>query len=284
MTYAIIDIGSNSVRLMLWAGGKTLYKKVKTTRLGEGIDGCGRLSSAAIGRTVQAVCAFAEEGRAAGAEVLAFATAAVRSAENGHVFCAQVKESCALSVDVISGEDEARLAVLGALGTEDGGIIDIGGGSTEICLERGGNEIFSRSLNVGAVRLHDSCGEDIAKLTQRIEREIAPLPNHTYGKIYAVGGTASTLASLKHGLTEYNSEVLQNTSLTLPWVKGETQRLFSLSVAERKGLKGMDSARADILPGASLLLQKIMEKMDLYEVKFSDRDNLEGYAALRGLQ
>ncbi len=279
---AVIDIGSNSVRLMLWAGGKTLYKKIQTTRLGRGLEGGGVLLPDAIERTAIAVRDFAEEGRAAGAAVMAFATAAVRTASNGAAFCEKVKALCGIVVDVVSGQDEARLAVLGALGNRDGGIVDIGGASTEICLVKGGKAIFSRSLDVGAVRLFDACGEDMEKILTRVEGEIACLPRAEGSPVYAVGGTAATLAGLKLQLTHYDPERLQDTILRRDQVGKTAQRLFSLPLEERKKLKGMDPSRADILGGAAVLLEKIMEKMDLAEVRFSDRDNLEGYLALKG--
>ncbi len=284
MKYAIIDIGSNSVRLMLWADGKTLYKKVKTTRLGEGLDATGKISPLSAERTVQAIDEFVAEGREAGAKIFAFATAAVRSAENGAEFRNLVQRRTGIDIDVVSGKDEARLAILGALGDLDGGILDIGGASTEISLVEGGKTNFSRSFNVGAVRLHDSCGEDIKALSSRIEAELISLPRATGKRVYAVGGTASTLACLKHELNVYDPAVLQDTPLGIRWVGDMAKLLFSLSLEERKGLRGMDPARADILAGATLLLQKIMEKMGLDEVRFSDRDNLEGYLALMELK
>ncbi len=284
MTFAIIDIGSNSVRLMLWADGKTLYKKVRTTRLGEGLGIHGSLSEEVIRRTAEAVCEFASEGKEHGAEVMAFATAAVRSAENGTTFCSVVKDLCGIEVDVVSGQSEARLAVLGALGEKDGGIIDIGGASTEICLIDGGKAIFSRSFDIGAVRLYDSCGENLNKLNILIFETLQDLPCASGKTVYAVGGTASTLACIHSGLMEYDANVLQDTVLTRNCVREIADRLFSLSVAERMRVKGMDPNRADILPAAALLLFKIMETMDLREVRFSDRDNLEGYLALKGLE
>lgn len=283
MNCAVIDIGSNSVRLMLWADGKTLYKKILTTRLGRGLEGKGVLSPDAMERTALAVRDLAEEGRKAGAKVMAFATAAVRTASNGGEFCEKVKALCGVGVDVVSGQDEARLAVLGALGDRDGGIVDIGGASTEICLVKSGKTIFSRSLDVGAVRLFDACGEDMEKILTRVEGEISCLPRAEGGLFYAVGGTAATLAGLKLQLTRYAPERLQDALLGREWVAETARKLFSIPLEERRKLKGMDPSRADILGGAAVLLEKIMEKMDLAEVRFSDRDNLEGYLALKGL-
>ena len=116
MKYCVIDVGSNSVRLMTWADGTTLYKKVCTTRLGEGVAFEPVLREDAMDRTARAIAAFAEEGRAEGAFPHAFATAAVRSAKNGEEFCARVKNLCGVELDVVPGEEEAELALLGALG------------------------------------------------------------------------------------------------------------------------------------------------------------------------
>lgn len=137
MKYAVIDIGSNSVRLLLWADGSALYKKKSTTRLGEGLSLTGSLSQAAMQRSAEAVCRFAEEGRAAGARVLAFATAAVRRASNGAEFVARVLDACGVRIDVLSGEREAEAGLAGALRGEDGAVIDIGGASTEVIVQRG---------------------------------------------------------------------------------------------------------------------------------------------------
>ena len=282
---AIIDIGSNSVRLMLWTDGKSLFKKIFTTRLGSGLANGPLLSIEAIERTAEAVRIFSEEGRARGASVHAFATAAVRRAENGSVFCERVKALCGLDVDVVSGIEEATLGLAGALAGADGGMIDIGGASTEIAVQRDGKEIFSVSLDIGAVRLHDACGDSRECYEKQIGTTLLSLKGvPKESKFYAVGGTASTLASLKLGLSEYDASAIQNLPLSLQSIKELTDKLFSLSTAERKGLAGMDIARADILPGGALLLQKIMEKLGLDCIFASDRDNLEGYVALRGLR
>ena len=254
---AIIDIGSNSVRLMLWADGKSLYKRVNTTRLGSGLALTGSLNEEAAERTARAVKEYAEEGAAKGASVHIFATAAVRDSENGEKFCRRVKALCGLDVDVVSGEEEARLGLMGALSCGDGGIVDIGGASTEICLSQGGKPVYSLSLPIGAVRLYDTCGEDREKLLTEIGAKLAFSGKIVpAGKTYAIGGTGSTLASVMLGLERYDGQKIQ----------------------------GMDERRADIIAGGALLLEQIMKKMSLAEVFASDRDNLEGYAALRGLK
>lgn len=284
MKIAVIDIGSNSVRLMMWAGGKTLYKRLATTRLGEGLAYRPLLKDEAIERSARATASFYDAAIREGAKaVYAFATAAVRSAENGGVFCARVNELCGLTVDVVSGKEEADLALFGVLGEDDGGIIDIGGASTEICYRIGGEKTFSTSLNAGAVRLFDACGDDAVKLREAVSRCLSVLPAVKTAKTYAVGGTATALAALKLELEEYDADKIQDCPLSLAETESLAEKLLSLSAERRRNLAGIDARRADIIAGGALLLCETMKKLGLCEVFVSDRDNLEGYLAVRGL-
>ncbi len=280
MSYAIIDIGSNSVRLMLWADGKTLYKRLETTRLGASLQRTNRLSDEAMAATVRAVCSFCAEGRAAGAEVFAFATAAVRTASNGGALCRAIEETCGLRVDVVSGMLEAALGAAGALAGSDGGIIDIGGASTEVLFRSAGETNFSVSLNVGAVRLYESCRDQINLLDEKIDEALFALdgcvPN---GTVYAIGGTASTLACIERG-AQYSSE-MSGTRLTVGYVHKIASDMLDMTAEERKKISGMEEKRADIIAGGTYLLAKIMEKLGLDAVVFSDADNLEGYLRMK---
>ncbi len=281
---AVIDIGSNSVRLGLWADGKTLYKRILTTRLGEGLSRAPLLLTEAMRRTADAVVFFLGEAQKAGADrVFVFATAAVRSTENGEEFCRLVKERCGLSVDVISGEEEALLAASGALGNGDGAVIDVGGASTEVLLRKDGNVVFAKSCKVGAVLLKDACGEDKDKLKAFIAERTEDLIAFRAPVTYAVGGTATTLASLKLGLTEYDGEKVQGCRLTLNEVYEAAERLFALSVEARQALLRTDAKRADIIAGGAYLLARTAEKTGAREIIVSDRDNLEGYLFVRGI-
>ena len=278
MKKAIIDIGSNSVRLMLWADGTTLYKKISTTRLGEGIAHTATLKEEAIARTAEAVRLFFEEGLSAGAEVHAFATAAVRSAKNGADFCARVKSLTGIDIDIVSGNREADLALIGALGKDDGAIIDIGGASTEVCLRTHGIKTFSKSLDIGAVRLLDLCGGNPETIIKVVEKAVAPLKGvRPTGKVVAVGGTATTLASLKLKLKEYSAAAVQDLPLTLSEVRKTAETLSKMTTEERSQLPGMDPHRADVIAGAAYLLAAVMEELNVQKIEVSDRDNLEGY-------
>ena len=283
--FAVIDVGSNSVRLMFVADGKVLYKALNTTRLGEGLASSSVLKEEAIIRSVNAVVDFYDRAIAEGAEkVYAFATAAVRSATNGQAFVDGVFALRPLRVEVISGEEEAEIGILGALGNSDGGVIDVGGASTEIVIKEQGELIFKKSVNIGVVRLKDKCGRAQDALTQTAReaaKEYDGLPAVT--NLYAIGGTATTLAALALGLQTYDSQKVTGAVLTAQTMQGMADKLSAMSVEEIAALPCMPKGRADVLSGGAVLLATLMQELGVQTLTASDRDNLEGYAVKRGL-
>lgn len=279
-----IDIGSNSVRLATFAGGKTLYKRLATTRLGEGLAFTGILKPEAIERSALAVKNFALQACAENTQkIYVFATEAVRSASNGQAFVHRVKELCGLDVEVLSGETEAQIGLLGAIGYGDGGMIDLGGASTEVTVREGGKIIYSKSVKMGAVRLYDLAGRDKNKILDAIKK-----PLEEYGDfsaqtrhMYGVSGTATTLAALKHGLREYDAQVVQGTVLTVGEVENYADVLLKKSIPEICDMLTVDSRRADIIGGGALFLAEIMKKFSINSLTVSDSDNLEGFVLLK---
>lgn len=283
--FAVLDIGSNSVRLMFVADGNVLYKRVNTTRLGEGLASCPRLKTEAIERTALAVAQFDIQAKEAGAEsVCVFATAAVRSAENGDVFVKRVKELCGLDVEVIDGETEARLGLLGALGNTDGAVIDVGGASSELVVKEKGALVYKKSVDVGVVRLKDKCGRDKTALLQEATaraKEYGQVP--ALQSVYAIGGTATTIAALKLGLTAYDPQKITGTVVTAQEMQTLADKLLSMSVEEIASMPCMPKGRADVLAGGALWLSVLAQTYAIEKFIVSDRDNLEGYAIEKGL-
>ena len=282
--YAVIDVGSNSVRLMFVANGKVLYKTLSTTRLGEGIAQTRTLSESAISRTVFAVRTFYDRAKKDGAEQVAvFATAAVRSAINGKAFVQAVKDDCGLQVDVIDGQTEAEIGATGALGADDGTIIDVGGASTEIAVKKDGKLVYKESVNVGVVRLKDACGRDLQALQTYCKDKTGAFVNAPITlDVYAIGGTATTLASQFLRLEVYNSDFVTGTRITLEDMRKLADKLSTLSVEETEKLPCMPTGRADVLLGGTLWLVALMEDLQIPAIVVSDRDNLEGYAQSKG--
>ncbi len=278
MRIAAIDTGSNSVRLLMWADGRSLYKKIETTRLAEGLSATGRLSDAAMRRTASAIAAFFEEAARGGAEkICVFATAAARRAQNGGEFVRMVKNAYGIDVDVISGEEEAEIGILGALGGADGGVIDVGGASSEVIVRKNGKTVYEKSLDLGAVRVTELCGGDRAK-TETLIRKRLPF----YGQIpkahmTAIGGTVTSVVALEKRLTIYDPAKVHGSVLSLETLQKWAGALLGMTQEERLALPGMDPRRADILGGGAMLLALIAEYAGVRSVTVSESDNLEGY-------
>ena len=283
--FAVIDIGSNSVRLMMIASGKVLYKTIKTTRLGEGLAFSNTLCEPAMARTQTALNEFYLRAKAEGAEkIVAFATAAMRSATNGQAFADRVEREVGLKIEIISGDEEAEIGILGALGGQDGAIIDIGGASTELIVQNCGKVSYRKSLDIGVVRIRDLC-----ERSQEKTRALAVQTVKDYGnpeliqKTYGIGGTATTIAALLLDLKVYDGKAVSKTVVTRRQVRELANELFKKSVEEIATHPCVDPLRADVLAGGVEWLYAILEYLNIDELYISDGDNLEGYALSRGL-
>lgn len=282
MKTGIIDVGSNSVRLAIMADGKTLYKTLATTRLGEGLSVTGKMTPAAIERTVNAIAQFSARAVSEGAsKVYVFATAAVRSASNKTDFLSAA-EHAGITVDVISGVDEAKIGLLGALKGRDGGIIDVGGASTEVTVQSGGKLLYSKSVNIGTVRLYDLSGRDKFKLKGVIAEKLKDYGDFSAASypMYTIGGTASRLASIKHGLKEYRPEITDGTQISLSELEEYADRLLTMPVEEIRATT-ICTTSADIVGGGCLLMYSVMKHFGIENITVSESDNLEGYYMLK---
>src|SRR4051794_192020 len=219
---AVIDIGSNSTRLLIAdvAEGRVteVERQSRVTRLGRGVDLSGQLSAEAIEAACAAIAdyvAICREERVENIE--AIATSAVRDASNGSAFIAELRERFALSARVLDGEEEARLTYLGATSerppAEPTLVIDIGGGSTELIVGRGDRIDFHTSLQLGVVRHTE---RHIAS-DPPTQAELEALADDVRGPIQAaaasaptpvqaiaVAGTPTSLAAIEMGLEPYD--------------------------------------------------------------------------------
>lgn len=279
MLYGVIDVGSNSVRLMISNGLETISKKVKTTRLAEGMSN-GYLTANAINKTATAVCEFVSMAKEQAVdEIYIFATAAVRVAVNSKDFLDKVYSLCKMSVDVVSGELEAQLGLLGALSGKDGGIVDVGGASSEVAVIKSGKNVYSKSIKLGAVSLKDTCGQDYLSSKKFVIDKISE-----YGKVlpsdfYAIGGTATSIAAIFLECEPYDPKKINGFKISAKDLSSLTLKLYKMSVQERQKLKGLQPERAEVIAGGALILLEIMNKIGVDYVTVSESDNLEGYLA-----
>lgn len=295
----VMDIGTNSVRLLaarITGGGiKTLEKRLITTRLGKDAGADGTLSAASMARTVAGARELLDYGRGrypGALPVLAFGTSALREAPNRVEFMDMLYKETGLSVDVVSGEEEARLAFAGAAEGEGRlGVIDIGGGSTELIVGEGRRVAYTQSVPVGAVRLAGrfalagalSAGETdalCAAVCTALEAYTLTPDEARSAAWVGVGGTITTIGAMEAGLTMYTPEAVQRLRLDAGVVRKWFLRLAAMPPEEKRGLPGLPADRADIITGGACILHLFMERFGVERLRVSDRDNLEGYLLL----
>jgi len=276
--YAVIDVGSNSVRLMMHNGEVTISKEVESTKLAEGLAKSETLSVLAMERTAKAIVKFVAKARNSTNKVMIFATEAVRRAVNGDEFVAIVLAKTGIKIHVVTGEEEARLGFTGACGTGECMLIDIGGGSTEVVSGSAGVIEYARSVRIGGVVLRDACGEDLVQFRKFIsakllEFDYIPLK----GEVVAIGGTATTIVAMVDAMEVYLPEKVQDRVLTRSEIVTIFDRVRKMSMERRRSMVGLMAGREDIIVGAMFTLITMMDMMMVSNVKVSERDNLEGY-------
>lgn len=294
MRAAVIGIGSNSVRSLLadvsGADFQRLWRDREGTRLFAGLDGTGNLNRDAMDKTVSAVRRMASEVRQKGAEELAiFATSAARDAANGQEFMEEVKREAGVPLRIISGEEEAELSFLGAsaaLSADRCGMIDIGGGSTEIAIGTRAGIECAFSCQMGAVRLYrrlrlehpddmkpvEVAAAEILDEHLRSFRELE-LPKAWVG----TGGTFTTLAAMVLEQPWTDRTHVHGTSITSTEIRDIGEKLAGMKVEDRIKLPGLQPSRADIVVHGICILLGVMERLGMNRITVSEWGNLDGY-------
>jgi len=280
MKIAVIDIGSNSIRYMEAELNGTEFgfsgKSVYTTRLASGLIQNGRLSEDSMQKSQAVLFMLAERARKKKIPCYCYATSAVRDAENKQDFLSCVLCESNLTINILTGEEEAAFARLGAEQIT-GGLIDIGGGSSQII-----TETYRNSFPLGCVRIRDLCGrcsiaemkEKLLPVFEEVYRSLPPLPSLAWT---AVGGTATTLAALSLDMTTYDAEQIKHAQLSKETLTVLLSRLDAMGDTARASHPLLID-RHDVIRGGGLILQYLMERIGINTIRFSDADGLEGYA------
>jgi exopolyphosphatase/guanosine-5'-triphosphate,3'-diphosphate pyrophosphatase len=276
------------------AGGKVspVERRSRVTRLGRGVDLSGRLSAEAIEDACEAIGDYVALYKELGAETVeAIATSAVRDAENGSAFIAELRERFALSARVLDGEEEARLTYLGATSerapTEPTLVVDIGGGSTELIVGTGAEISFHASLQAGVVRHSErhinsdpptaieleSLAGDVRGL---IEVAVGPGVEAEAG--IAVAGTPTSLAAIEMGLEPYDPARVHGHTLALSSIQRMLSQLASAPLAERVKIPGLHPDRAPTIVAGVVILVETMRAFGLDRIEVSEHDILYGTA------
>ena len=287
--YAAIDIGSNSVMLHVaerLADGsfQTLDTRLEITRLARGLEHSGRLSDVGMKQTTQVLAGYVDRARELQAErPIAVGTMALRTASDATGFIARVQREIGLRIEVLQGEEEARLSLLaiqdlyqpeqGALG-----MLDVGGGSTEVSLIDSTGPLSRDSINLGAVNAterflpDDTASPDgLVPLACLVTSLLAPLRLQQPALLVGVGGTLTTLAAVQLGLTTYDAQRIEGAELTIDDLDCLQDRLGRLSLDERRQVPGMEPKRADIILGGLTIAGSVMRHMGSNVIRVSDR-------------
>jgi exopolyphosphatase/guanosine-5'-triphosphate,3'-diphosphate pyrophosphatase len=293
---AVIDVGTNSTRLLVAdvVDGRVspLERRSTVTRLGRGVDLSGHLSGEAIEDVCAAVGDYVGIIEELGAETVdAIATSAVRDADNGSAFVAELRERFALSARVLGGEEEARSTYLGATSeappAEPTLVVDIGGGSTELVVGEGPDVSFHDSLQAGVVRHSERCissDPPTASELEALATDVRGLIETSVGtgvaasRGIAVAGTPTSLAAVELGLEPYDPSRVHGHVLALPSIQRMLSQLASVPLAERVEIPGLHPDRAPTIVAGVVILVEVMRAFGLEEIGVSEHDILYGTA------
>ena len=304
--YAAIDLGTNNCRLLIARPAHENFVVVdafsRVVRLGEGLAQTGRLSEAAMDRAVGALKVCADKLRRRNVHLArSVATEACRRAENGSAFIERVRAETGIHLNVISAQEEARLAVLGCHILLENGIgpaviFDIGGGSTELVLIEPGAPVPRildwQSVPWGVVSLTETVGEEGSDEATRIARyqKMRQLVSDSFAdfaariapqrtpelRLLGTSGTVTTLASLHLDLPQYDRNAVDGLIVPAQAMRDITTRLSTLSPEDRRKLPCIGTERADLVVAGCAILEAILDIWPAERLGVADRGIREG--------
>jgi exopolyphosphatase/guanosine-5'-triphosphate,3'-diphosphate pyrophosphatase len=284
-----VDIGTNTVRLLVRDASTELARRIEVVGLGVGVDATGMLSPEAIERTAVVLGEFGVTMRSLGVErIRAVATSATRDAPNAADFLDRAHGLLGVRPEVITGDAEAVLSFRGAAGAITGAgpslVIDVGGGSTEFVYGEGSIE-YARSIDIGSVRLTDrvlpqrpASEEQVAAATRHVADAFRAihLPAAPQ-RVIGVAGTFTALAAVHLGLEVYDRTRVHRSTMRLVDLDTLVQRLSPLTVAETAVIPSMDPKRAPVLLAGAVIVAESV-RLAGSEVIVSEYDLLDALA------
>jgi exopolyphosphatase/guanosine-5'-triphosphate,3'-diphosphate pyrophosphatase len=294
-TVAAIDCGTNSTRLLITDGTRTIERLMRITRLGQSVDKNRALAPEAIARTVATLEEYRGVMDKHGVDkVRIAATSAARDASNRDAFFDAAEAVVGARPELLSGDEEARTSFAGAttdLDPRDGPflVLDIGAGSTELVVGTTEPEA-ARSLDIGSLRLTEQflhgdppTAEELSNAVGSVRDDLEELrhqvPILDGGRtLVGLAGSITTVAAVEQGLPEYDSAKIHHFMLTKAAAEDVFRTLATESLADRKFNPGLDPARADVIVGGCIILVCVMRVFGFRECLVSEADILDGLA------
>jgi exopolyphosphatase / guanosine-5'-triphosphate,3'-diphosphate pyrophosphatase len=284
----IIDIGSNSIRLVIYDQQKrspvAIYNEKSMCELGKGLALSGALNPDGIEMAKLALKRFLALGRNMEiASLYVMATAAVRDAKDGEAFAHYLESTYDINVDIITGKKEAKLGAYGVCASmyKPQGITgDLGGGSLELVKVSDGQTVDHTSLPLGSLRMIDESKGDRDKLRKLVEKRFAELQWLDTKKtptFYAIGGSFRALAKMHMAATNYPLHILHDYKVDAKSFLSFVRDIAAMSFEKMEKLPGVAVKRVPALPGAAIVLEHIFEHAKPEHIVFSASGIREGY-------
>jgi exopolyphosphatase/guanosine-5'-triphosphate,3'-diphosphate pyrophosphatase len=290
MRTAVIDIGTNTLLLLITERGPSGELRAVTDlcrfgRLGQGLDASGELHPEAIERSLAIVREYkAAIDDAGAARVHVVGTQALREAKNAAAFVAPAEQILGATIEIIAGAREAELAYravaigLPSVAGKPFVVVDVGGGSTEIVASDGAKVTAAISLPIGAVRLterhlrHDPpTADERAALIADIDTHLGHATIPAGATVVGTAGSATTLAAVELGLDGYDPAKIHGVHIATTAVETVMNRLLSLTVADRRAVRGMEPKRADVIAAGVAIFARVIHRAAATEMVISDR-------------
>jgi exopolyphosphatase / guanosine-5'-triphosphate,3'-diphosphate pyrophosphatase len=288
--YAVIDVGTNSVKLHVGELGpaglwRTIIDRAEMTRLGEGLEKNGEITPDALDRTERAIADMRDEAKRNGVRAIAaVGTAGLRIARNRATVLDAIQARTGISIEVIPGEEEGRLAYLAVkagLPMPEGllAVFDTGGGSTQFTFGRGAHVDEQFSVEVGAVRFTERFGlagavplDVLSNALAAIAADLSRIDGRPPPDVLvAMGGAVTNIAAVKHGLSAYDPNVVQGTVLDRTEIDRQIEMYRSRDSAERRSIVGLQPKRADVILAGACIVRTVMDKLRQDSLIVSDR-------------
>ncbi|TNF48551.1 hypothetical protein EP232_02300 [bacterium] len=293
MKVAAVDVGTNTIRCLIAAYSEGCLYPMEIrrgiVRLGGGLRKSGNLSMRGATGALELFSGFSEVIFESGvSRAWAVGTSAVRDSLAPDQFLDAAFKSLGFPLDVVTGEEEARLTAEGVQGgvgpIREGVIVDIGGGSTEVVRMAEGKIVWQKSLPEGVVHLTEQYiesdppgSEEIRGVRKRIRELVEPL-EPCGGIIAGTAGTPTTLAALDLNIDEYDSTLINGHVLSTSRIHELLETLLSMTSKKRLELTGMERGREDLIVTGTIMLEEFLEHWGFSELLVSDWGLLEGIA------
>ena len=288
--YAVIDAGTNSIKFHVGERGadgtwRTIRDRAEVTRLGEGLEETGAIADAAISRAAAAIAGMVDEAEADHAlAIAAVGTAGLRIATNAADVVDAIRSRAHVTVRVIPGEEESRLAYLAVkagVGLADGSlaVFDTGGGSTQLTFGHGDTVDERWSVDVGAVKYTerfrldgvvppDTLAEALAAIAADLSRLDGRPP---VDALVGMGGAITNITAVKHQLVTYDPDIVQGTVLTREEIDRQLELYRSRDASGRRDIVGLQPKRADVILAGACIVRTVMDKLGRDSLTVSDR-------------